>query len=313
MSDSVSNAKKTIMAEIEALRAMLSRLDSRFQDAVDVIMATNGRVVVVGMGKSGIIGKKIAATLASTGTPAFFVHPGEAFHGDLGMINPADVILLISNSGETEEILRIIPFLQHQGNIVISMTGCEKSTLAINSNITLDIHVEREACNINLAPTSSTTVALVLGDALAVSLSIAKEFQPEDFARFHPGGNLGKRLLTKVSDVMRKTNLPICDSLTTFKDVVQTINRGRLGLAIVTNGKSLLGIITDGDVRRTFDNQDINSVKALDIMTLNPKIVRPSDRFTDAEALMLSSKINSLIVINEINEVVGILQIYDIN
>lgn len=314
MIDSISNGKKTIATEIEALQAMLSRLDSRFQDAVDIVMMTLGRVVVVGMGKSGIIGKKIAATLASTGTPAFFVHPGEAFHGDLGMIKPVDVALLISNSGETEEIIRILPFLHYQKNKVIAMTGNEKSTLAKNADVTLDVHVEREACNINLAPTSSTTATLVLGDALAVALSIARNFQPEDFAKFHPGGNLGKRLLTKVNDVMHKSNLPVCEPFATFKDIVQTINRGRLGLALVMEGNLLVGLITDGDVRRAFDeDRDLKSIKAEDIMTRNPQTVNPTDRFVDAEERMRNKKINAVVVISDLNEVIGVLQIYDLS
>ena len=198
--DSLQIAQQTLDTEIEALKAMRARLDGRISQAVDLVLEMRGRVVVVGMGKSGIIGQKIAATLASTGTPAFFVHPGEAFHGDLGMIKPIDVALLISNSGETEEVLRILPFLQYQQNKIVAMTGKMNSTLAAHADVVLDVGVEREACKNNLAPTCSTTNTLAMGDALAVALTVQRGFQPEDFARFHPGGSLGRRLLTRVCD-----------------------------------------------------------------------------------------------------------------
>lgn len=195
ISEAARIGREVVAAEVKALNEMAAKVNGSFGESVDIIMQAKGRVVVVGMGKSGLVGKKIAATMASTGTASFFVHPGEAYHGDLGMIRPSDVALLISNSGETEEVVRLIPFLQDQGNKVIAMTGAMNSTLAKNAHAILDVSVPHEACNNNLAPTSSTTAALVMGDALAVALSTLKEFKPEDFARFHPGGSLGKKLL----------------------------------------------------------------------------------------------------------------------
>ena len=270
--------------------------------------------MVVGMGKSGIIGQKIAATMASTGTPAFFVHPGEAFHGDLGMIKPIDVALLISNSGETEEIIRILPFLQYQQNRIIAMTGAPKSSLGRNAHVVLDVGVEREACNNNLAPTSSTTCTLVMGDALAMVLAAERDFQPEDFARFHPGGSLGRRLLTRVADVMNKDKLPICTPDASFKQVVHSINRGYLGLTLVMQDNVLEGIITDGDIRRAFDRDtDFTILCAQDIMSRTPKTVTPDMRFAEAEAYMRAEKVGSLVVQDDNNEVVGILRIYDMD
>ncbi|EGV38310.1 KpsF/GutQ family sugar-phosphate isomerase [Neisseria weaveri] len=312
-SEILQHALATMRQEAEAIETMATRLNEQFEQAVQAIMGMKGRVIVVGMGKSGIIGQKIAATMASTGTPAFFVHPGEAFHGDLGMIKPVDVTLLISNSGETEEVIRILPFLQYQQNKIIAMTGNTHSTLAENADIVLDINVSREACSNNLAPTSSTTCTLVMGDALAMVLSSQKNFKPEDFARFHPGGSLGRKLLTRVSDVMKKKNLPTCTPDDLFKDVVHSINRGQSGLALVMENNRLQGIITDGDIRRAFDREDnFTTLRAKDIMTPNPKWVAPDVRFGEAEAYMRASKINSLVVQNTEKEVVGILCIYDL-
>ncbi|EGV35646.1 KpsF/GutQ family sugar-phosphate isomerase [Neisseria weaveri] len=312
-SEILQHALATMRQEAEAIETMATRLNEQFEQAVQAIMGMKGRVIVVGMGKSGIIGQKIAATMASTGTPAFFVHPGEAFHGDLGMIKPVDVTLLISNSGETEEVIRILPFLQYQQNKIIAMTGNTHSTLAENADIVLDINVSREACSNNLAPTSSTTCTLVMGDALAMVLSSQKNFKPEDFARFHPGGSLGRKLLTRVSDVMKKKNLPTCTPDDLFKDVVHSINRGQSGLTLVMENNRLQGIITDGDIRRAFDREDnFTTLRAKDIMTPNPKWVAPDVRFGEAEAYMRASKINSLVVQNTEKEVVGILCIYDL-
>lgn len=299
--------------EVQALEAMAIRIDESFEKAIEIISNRKGRVVVVGMGKSGHIGKKIAATMSSTGTAAFCVHPAEAFHGDLGMILPSDVVLMISNSGETEELIRLLPFLEHQKNCVIAMTGKKDSALGLHADVVLDVAVVREACNNNLAPTSSTTAALVMGDALAVVLSKKCDFQPEDFARFHPGGNLGRRLLTRVADMMQKDNLPICRKEDSFRDVVHTINRGRLGLALVMDGDELLGLITDGDVRRAFDSElDYKAIQAKDIMTSDPKSIGPDERFTDAEARIRAKRISALVVKNATGKVVGVLQIFDL-
>ena len=303
-----------MLTEAEAIGAMAARLDVAFEAAIQTILSMQGRVVVVGMGKSGIIGQKIAATMASTGTPAFFVHPGEAFHGDLGMIKPIDVALLISNPGETEEIIRILPFLQYQQNRIIAMTGAPKSSLGRNAHVVLDVGVEREACNNNLAPTSSTTCTLVMGDALAMVLAAERDFQPEDFARFHPGGSLGRRLLTRVADVMNKDKLPICTPDASFKQVVHSINRGYLGLTLVMQDNVLEGIITDGDIRRAFDRDtDFTILCAQDIMSRTPKTVTPDMRFAEAEAYMRAEKVGSLVVQDDNNEVVGILRIYDMD
>lgn len=310
----IEQARSTIAQEIAALQAMSMKLDASLVQAIEIIMQMRGRVVVVGMGKSGIIGQKIAATLASTGTPAFFVHPGEAFHGDLGMIKPIDVALLISNSGETEEVIRLLPFLQYQQNKMIAMTGNQQSTLARHAGVVLDVGVEREACNNNLAPTSSTTCTLVMGDALAVALSVERNFQPEDFARFHPGGSLGRKLLTRVADVMHKDKLPVCAPSDVFRDVVHVINRGRLGLALVMEGDRLAGIITDGDVRRAFDQDvDYRSLSAASMMTRSPKTVGPDVRFADAEADMRAAKVSALVVVDVESKVLGVLKIFDLS
>ena len=310
----LQQAHSTMLTEAEAIGAMAARLDAAFEAAIQTILSMQGRVVVVGMGKSGIIGQKIAATMASTGTPAFFVHPGEAFHGDLGMIKPIDVALLISNSGETEEIIRILPFLQYQQNRIIAMTGAPKSSLGRNAHVVLDVGVDREACNNNLAPTSSTTCTLVMGDALAMVLAAERDFQPEDFARFHPGGSLGRRLLTRVADVMNKDKLPICTPDASFKQVVHSINRGYLGLTLVMQDNELEGIITDGDIRRAFDRDtDFTILCAQDIMSRTPKTVTPDMRFAEAEAYMRAEKVGSLVVQDDNNEVVGILRIYDMD
>lgn len=313
MNNLIAGAKQVIATEVQALEAMAARLDRDFETAVELILARKGRVVVVGMGKSGLIGRKIAATMASTGTSAFSVHPAEAFHGDLGMIRPSDVVVMISNSGETEELIRILPFLEHQKNRIVAITGRRNSTLGKFADAVLDISVDREACNNNLAPTSSTTATLVMGDALAVVLSVKNNFQPEDFARFHPGGSLGRRLLTRVADVMHKENMPICGPDALFRDVVHEINRGRLGLTLVMQGNQLLGIITDGDIRRAFDSEtDYRAIRASHIMSAHPKSVAPDVRIAEAEEQMRTAKINALVVKEEHGNVVGILQIHDI-
>lgn len=312
--DTLALAKSVIAVEIEALQGMAERLNGDVQKATDLILNARGRVVVVGMGKSGIIGKKIVATLASTGTPSFFVHPGEAFHGDLGMIRPIDVALMISNSGETEELIRLLPFMEYQKNPVIAMTGKLDSTLAKHADVVLDISVPREACNNNLAPTSSTTATLVMGDVLAVLLSTLRGFKPADFARFHPGGSLGRKLLTCVADVMHKQNLPVCAVDASFREIVQTITRGRLGLTMVMDGPSLCGVITDGDIRRAFDvSEDPMRLSAKNIMTADPMTIRMDERFAVAEERMHEAKINSLIVKDHEGVIVGILQIFDID
>ena len=309
----LNHAKQVISSEITSLQMMMNRLDIQFVKAVSLIQQCQGRIIVIGMGKSGIIGKKIAATLSSTGTPSYFVHAGEAFHGDLGTIEPQDIALLISNSGESEEIIRIIPFMQWQKNKMIAMTGNLNSSLAKNADAILDVSVDREACNNNLAPTNSTTTALVMGDALAVCLSTLKGFQPEDFARFHPGGSLGRKLLTRVNEVMRTHHLPFCEPNSNFREVVSTMNAGRLGLALVMHDDQLKGIITDGDLRRALDSHvNPTLLMAEEFMTKSPKTVNENEMLAAAETQMQASKINSMVVINDDSRVMGVLQIYNL-
>jgi len=312
MRNVVDIAEEVIAIEVAAINAMSGRLGVVFKQVVELIVNCSGRVVVVGMGKSGIIGRKIAATLASTGTPSFFVHPAEAFHGDLGMIGVNDVLLMISNSGETEELIRILPFLNYQKNSIVAFTGYTRSTLAKNSDLVLDTFVQQEACNNNLAPTCSTTVALVLGDALAVTLSTVKGFQAEDFARFHPGGNLGRKLLTRVRDVMHSDRLPIISSNELFRDVVDEINKGGLGLILVVECDELVGIITDGDIRRAIDLEaSCKGLKAMDLMSKDPVCILAEDLLSSAEDIMKSLKIGALVVKEQRGDVVGVINIYD--
>lgn len=308
----LSLAQQVFAIEREALEAVASRLDARFERACELVLNAGGRVVVLGMGKSGIIGRKIAATLASTGTPSLFVHPGEAFHGDLGMLMRGDVALMISNSGETEELVRVIPFLEEQGIPILALTARDDSTLARQAHVVLNVAVPREACANNLAPTSSTTAALVMGDALAVALSTMRGFQPEDFARFHPGGYIGQRLLTRVADVMHSASIPEVPAEAPLRVVLRAMSGGGLGLALVIEEGRLRGIITDGDVRRAVERSDDPiALCASDLMTPNPKVAHPRERFAEVERRMLAHKINSLVVVGDSGEILGVVQIYD--
>ena len=300
--------------QAEALLRLARRVeDDNFERAVSVVMAAKGRLIICGVGKSGIIGRKMAATLASTGTPTFFVHPTEAFHGDLGMITPDDVVLLISYSGETEEVLKLIPSLKRQGVVTISMTGKPASTLARNTDVHLDVSCEREVCPHNLAPTTSTTTTIATGDALAVALMLKRNFQPQDFARFHPGGSLGKRLLTRVQDVMHTDPLPVVSPQANFQAVVHEITRGRLGLVVVVDQGKVVGLITDGDLRRGIEGaSDINALTADDLMTREPVTVTPEVMFAEAEQSMRNAKVKSLVVCGVQGECVGVVEIYDV-
>jgi arabinose-5-phosphate isomerase len=295
----------------EAIGNLAERLDGAFNEAVELILNCQGRLIVSGMGKSGHIGKKIAATMASTGTTSFFVHPAEAFHGDLGMIRKNDVVLLISNSGETEEVIKLIPSLRSFGNRIISVANNPESTLAKNSDIYLDINVEKEACPNNLAPTTSTTVTLALGDALAVSLMKARNFQPEHFAAFHPGGSLGRRLLTRVKDEMMSENLPLVSKDTPLNEVVITMTQSLPGIALVVDErKNLLGVITDGDLRRTLlKGLDLNTTTAGDIMTNHPVTINENAMLVEAEDLMKEHSITKLVVVDQQEQVAGVLEI----
>lgn len=307
-------AKEVFEIESKEIANLSSLLTDDFKNAVNEIVQCSGKFIICGMGKSGLIGKKIAATLASTGTPSFFLHPGEAYHGDLGMIEENDIILLISNSGETDEVLKIIPFLQTQGNITISMSGNPSSTLAKNTTYHLNIAVQKEACPLQLAPTSSTTATLVMGDAIAVALMKLRDFKDENFAKFHPGGSLGRRLLTKVENVMKKENLPICDENTNIKHIISTITDGKSGLVVIMDDNKIKGIITDGDIRRAMETKENNffSLIAKDLMSKNPKTISKDAKLTTASDIMSENKINSLLVVDENDIFIGIVQMYDL-
>ncbi|MFT5541754.1 MAG: arabinose-5-phosphate isomerase [Arenicella sp.] len=305
----VKIAKEVIETEIAGLIHMASRLDDDFSQAVDAIIATKGRTIICGMGKSGIIGKKIVASLASTGTPSFFMHPGEAFHGDLGMVTPEDVFIAISNSGETDEVLKLLPFLRDNGNYIIGITGNTNSTLAKNSHCHLDIAVPKEACPLQLAPTSSTTATLVMGDALTVALMEQRNFQPENFARFHPGGSLGKKLLSKVRDEMISLNLPIVTSSTSIQELIHTMTKGMLGVAIIMDNNFLKGIVTDGDLRRAIEKHEKNifDKQSIDISSQNTITISQDASMIIATELMEEKKINLLLALDN-DVVVGVLK-----
>ena len=302
-------ARETLSVESQALAQLSQRLDDEFSQVVDLILACEGRLVIGGIGKSGLIGKKMVATFASTGTPSFFLHPTEAFHGDLGMLKPIDIVMLISYSGETDDVNKLIPSLKNFGNKIIALTSNKNSTLARHADYVLDITVEREGCPNNLAPTTSALVTLALGDALAVSLITARHFQPADFAKFHPGGSLGRRLLCKVKDQMQ-TRLPIITPDTSFTDCLSIMNEGRMGVALVMENQQLKGIITDGDVRRalTANGADTLNKTAKELMTSSPKTIHENEFLAKAEDLMKEKKIHSLVVVNDENNVVGLVE-----
>jgi arabinose-5-phosphate isomerase len=295
----------------QAITNLAKLLDENFDKAVSMILESNSRLIVCGMGKSGHIGKKIAATLASTGTPSFFIHPAEAFHGDLGMIRPDDIVLLISNSGETEEVIRLIPSLRRFGNRIISIANAPDSTLAKNSDIYLNIYVTKESCPNNLAPTTSTTVTLALGDALAVSLMKERNFQPENFAAFHPGGSLGRQLLTKVKDEMIDKDLPFVSPTTPVDEVIITMTQSLQGIAVVIDkNMALIGVITDGDLRRALiKGGDIHNQCAKDIMTTAPITIDSNEMLFTAESIMKDKSITKLIVLDDTKAVKGILSL----
>ncbi|WP_034475308.1 KpsF/GutQ family sugar-phosphate isomerase [Aestuariibacter salexigens] len=305
----------TIKIESRAVQQLVDKVPDNLDALIARILNCQGKLIVTGMGKSGLIGRKIAATLSSVGTPSFFVHPAEAYHGDLGMITAQDIVLAISNSGETEEILKLISFLSQQGNYLVSMTGNPESTLARHSDFHFDVAVEQEACPLQLAPTSSTTATLVTGDALAVTLMKARQFTPEDFAVFHPGGSLGRRLLTTVENIMRKDTLPLVNADTPLIDVVSTVTSGRLGIAIVVDkSEKLAGVITDGDLRRAMESEKERffTLSAQHIMSAHPKTIPSTASLVDAEEMMAKYKVNTLLVSDNAQDVAGVVQIYDL-
>ena len=305
-------AKEVFAIEARTISDLGAKLNADFEKSIELILRTKGRLVVSGMGKSGHIGAKIAATLASTGTPSFFMHPAEALHGDLGMLTNDDTLLAISNSGESEEILKIIPAIKKRGIKLIAMSGNLNSTLAKQADFVLDISVQKEACPLQLAPMSSTTATLAMGDAIAACLMKERNFKPENFALFHPGGSLGKKLLTKVSDVMVSA-LPKVAEDTGFKELIDVMTSGKLGLCLVMSGEKLVGVITDGDLRRVLKTSDKPSFDfiASQIMSKNPKVISADAMATQAEELMIKHKIKELPVARA-GKIVGIVQLYDI-
>lgn len=312
--ETLSRARQVLTVEADAIALLAQELDASFHDACALILACQGRLIVTGMGKSGHIARKIAATMASTGTPAFFVHPGEAAHGDLGMITSSDVVLALSNSGESDEIVALLPSLSRMGVPLISMTGNAESTLARGSRTHLYAGVTQEACPLNLAPTASTTAALALGDALAVCLLEARGFRSEDFARSHPGGSLGRRLLVHVRDLMHSgERLPVVCESVPLKEALLEMSRKGLGMTAVIDGSgSLLGVFTDGDLRRALDRDvDVRVAKVAEVMTRHPTTIEAGSLAAEAAQVMESRSINGLLVVDK-GQLVGALNMHDL-
>ncbi|HLT44876.1 MAG TPA: KpsF/GutQ family sugar-phosphate isomerase [Luteimonas sp.] len=314
--DFAASGRRVLEVETRGLAAIAERIDGAFSEACRRMLACQGRVVCTGMGKSGHVARKIAATLASTGTPAFYVHPGEAGHGDLGMITDADVVLALSYSGETDEVLMLLPVLKRQGNVLVAMTGRAGSTLANAADVHLDVGVPAEACPLDLAPTTSTTAALALGDALAVALLEARGFTADDFARSHPAGSLGRRLLLHITDVMHAGDeIPRVQADASLSEALVEMSRKRLGMtAVVDAAGRLLGLFTDGDLRRTLDDKaiDLRSTRIEQVMTRTPKSIGSDALAVEAAQLMEAHKINALVVVDEAQCVVGALNIHDL-
>lgn len=307
----VEQARNVFRDQARAIEALADRVDINFAEAVEIILTTVSKVVVLGVGKSGLIGRKIAATLSSTGTPSFFVQANEAYHGDLGMISQGDSVLLISQSGETDEVIRLMPHLRRLGVPMIGLTGRLDSTLAAGADVALDVSVEHEACPNNLAPTNSTLAALAMGDALAVSLIHRRSFGPSEFAQFHPGGSLGKQLLT-VKEAMRSADLPIVSPTDTVGHSLMTISEGRLGLVLVMNGEKLVGLITDGDLRRAMQQYpDLLTKPVSSIMTDNPVTIPDSTLLVDAHRRMQQMKLKAFVVTDEAGKVSGVVEVFE--
>lgn len=312
MSETIQSAIKCFQDEAQAILDMIPRLDDNFSKAVDLIYRCNGKLIVTGVGKSGHVGEKIAATLASLGTPSFFLNPLDAYHGDLGMIATGDVLMAISYSGNTDELLRILPLIIDRNIPIIGVSGNPKSLLAQYSICHLNVAVDHEADPLNLAPTSSTTTTMAMGDALACALVHLRNFKPSDFAQFHPGGSLGKRLLTRVKDAMASTNLPIVSLHQKVSDTIIEISKTKLGIAVVIDGGDIVGVITDGDIRRAMQNkQDVFfELTVSEIMSINPKLVHENAKLSQAEKLLRQYNIHSLVVVNDNNKLVGIIDAF---
>jgi len=312
-------AKRVLKIEADAVAALIDRIDERFEKAVEMILDCKGRVVVTGMGKSGLIGKKIAATLASTGTPALFLHPAEGIHGDLGMVTRGDTVIALSNSGETEEVARMLPALKRLGIKLIALTGNTDSTLAKNSDVVIDVGVKEEACPLGLAPTASTTATLAMGDALAVALLDKRGFREEDFACFHPGGALGKRLLLRVQDLMHTGDaIPVVSEATLIKDAIYEISSKKMGVtSVLDSAGKLVGVISDGDLRRWMERtektgENLLSKEAKDIMTKKPKVIKRETLAAEAVAIMERNSITCLIVTDHDAKPEGVIHLHDL-
>lgn len=305
-------ASQCIKDEAQALLELIPQLDKNFEKAVEMMFNCKGKIIVTGVGKSGNIGAKIAATLSSTGTPAFYINPLDIYHGDLGVMTPDDVVLALSNSGQTDELLRFLPMVLHMRVPVVSISGNPKSLLAKYSTAHITCSVEKEACPLNLAPTSSTTAALAMGDALAIALMMVRNFKPNDFAQFHPGGELGKRLLTTASDVMRSDNLPIIPKEMHLGEAIIHVSKGKLGLGVSLENEKVVGLITDGDIRRAMEKwqaQFFNKTVS-DIMTTDPKTVSPNTKITEIQTIMHKYKIHTVLVVDSDNHLLGVVDHY---
>jgi arabinose-5-phosphate isomerase len=309
-------ARKVLRTEANAIEELIERLDSSFNAAIDIVYESKGKIVVTGMGKSGLIGKKIAATLASTGTPAFFMHPAEACHGDLGMVSSEDAVIAISNSGETEEILDLVPFLKRFDIRIIAFTGDMDSTLSRSADVNLDISVKEEACPLGIVPTASTTASLAMGDAIAVALLIKRGFNQEDFANYHPSGSLGKRLFIKVRDLMHTAAaLPLVSPAESMTSAVMEISSKRLGMTIVSDGNGKIeGILTDGDVRRGIEKwgKDLFDMKVCEVMTQNPKTISADELAAKALSVMEKHSITVLVASDDEGRAEGVIHLHDI-
>jgi len=305
-------AIQCIKDEAEAVMSLIPQLDDNFDKAVELILNCKGKVIVTGVGKSGHIGAKIAATLSSTGTPSFFTNPLDVFHGDLGVMTSDDVVLAISNSGQTDELLRFIPMVLHMEIPIIGMSGNPKSLLAKYSTYHLNVQVEKEACPLNLAPTSSTTAQLTMGDALAIALMEKRNFQPRDFAQFHPGGELGKRLLTTAQDVMRTDDMPVLPPEMHLGEAIILVSKAKLGLGIAMVNDEIVGLITDGDIRRAMEKWQAQFFDRTvsDIMTRTPKVVRPETKITEIQRIMNQYKVHSVLVTDGENHLLGVVDHY---
>ena len=304
---------QALKEEAQAILELIPQLDDNFTKAVEMMAHCHGKIIVTGVGKSGNVGAKIAATLASTGTPAFFINPLDVYHGDLGVMTSDDVVLALSNSGQTDELLRFIPMVLHMNIPIISMTGNPNSLLAKYSNAHIKVYVKKEACPLNLAPTSSTTAALAMGDALAIALMQVRDFRPQDFAQFHPGGELGKRLLTTAADVMRTNDLPVIPQEMHLGEAIICVSKGQLGLGVSLGADNkVIGLITDGDIRRAMERwqAEFFDHTVSDTMTKTPKLVLPTTKITEIQHIMHNHKIHTVLVVDEEKHLLGVVDHY---